>query len=90
MTTRRKHEIEKVIWSTGLRSSAGHFESAERDAGPTIAPVMEPIDVEISDHKFRTHALDVLWATRVEASREGERCMVGNLRWPHREIVRRS
>ena len=37
------------------------------------------IDVEVSNHEFRTHASDALRAARVETTRESKRRVIGNL-----------
>ena len=73
-----KHEIEQIIRPAGFGSSAGHFESAEWVAADDCARD-GAIDVEVSNHEFRAHAFDVLRTARIEAARECERCVVGNL-----------
>src|SRR5271166_498985 len=56
-----KHAVEEIIYSAGFRSAAGHLESAERVATDDCTGD-GPIDVEVSDQKFRTHSSDVLRA----------------------------
>ena len=71
-------KLSQIVCPAGFGSSAGHFKSAEWMAADDRAGD-GAIDVEVSDQKFRTHAIDVLRAARVEASSESERCVIGNL-----------
>src|SRR5271157_2098719 len=73
-----KHAVEEIIYSAGFRSAAGHLESAEWVATNDCTGD-GPIDVEVSDQKFRTHPSDVLRAARVKAASERKWRIIGEV-----------